>query len=118
MITASLEGVSLHVADLERSVDFYRRIPGAELLEQRPGRYALLRIGGAVLSLLYLPGPARFRMEVETNDLELMYDRLCQAGIEPVNRPKVRSWGETDFRIVDPDGHVMEFGLAHAPAGN
>ena len=41
---ASLEGVSLHVKDVKSSIEFYSRIPGAELVLERPGQFARFKI--------------------------------------------------------------------------
>ena len=112
---ASLEGMTLHVQDLARSLDFYSRIPGANLVVHRPGQFALLQIGKARLGLLQFAQNARFHLEVEAEDLNVMYDHLRAAGIEPESPPKREPWGETDFMVVDPDGNLVEFGLADDP---
>jgi len=39
----TLDGLTLHVTDLERSVDFYRRLPGAHPAIHRPPRFACSR---------------------------------------------------------------------------
>jgi len=41
----SLEGVSLQVADVERSVGFYAKFPGAQLIMHRPGQFAKFKTG-------------------------------------------------------------------------
>ncbi len=73
-----------------RIIDFYSRIPGAKMVVHRPCRYTRFSIGHTQLHLLPLTGRMPFRMEVETDDLEIMYEELCKAGIEPESRPKVR----------------------------
>src|SRR5438105_4186550 len=47
-----LRGLTLHVEDVERSRQYYERIPGAVLELHRPREFALLRIGDAQLGLL------------------------------------------------------------------
>lgn len=115
MNTASLEGLTLHVSDLERSLSFYSRIPGAEVVVHRPGQFALISIGKGRLGLLQRGGTPRFHLEVEADDLDAMYAHLREQGIEPNSPPKVEPWGETDFRVIDPDGNIVEFGLADDP---
>jgi catechol 2,3-dioxygenase-like lactoylglutathione lyase family enzyme len=115
MTTASLEGLTLHVADLNRSLDFYSRIPGAEVVVHRPGQFALLQIGKGRLGLLQKGGAKSFHLEVETPDLDAMYSQLRSAGVEPNSPPKTEPWGETDFMATDPDGNMVEFGLAKDP---
>jgi hypothetical protein len=51
MLEASLEGVTLQVADVERSLEFYRKIPGATVAVHRLGEFALVQIGIGRLGL-------------------------------------------------------------------
>ena len=117
MATASLEGLTLHVADLDRSLAFYSAVPGARVLVHRPGHFALLGIGKARLGLLAHAQELRFHLEVETEDLDAMHAQLRAAGIEPKTPPKTEAWGETDFMVSDPDGNILEFGVPHPPPG-
>ena len=48
--------MTLHVADVERSLDFYKRIPGAIVQQHRPGDSALLHFGEGRLGLLRQAG--------------------------------------------------------------
>lgn len=104
----SLEGVTLHVQDVERSREFYLRIPGVVLERHRPGEFALLRIGQGWLGLLQLRTPG-FHLEVSTPDLDELYASLRQREVEPDGPPRDRGWGERTFVVVDPDGHHIEF---------
>jgi catechol 2,3-dioxygenase-like lactoylglutathione lyase family enzyme len=105
---ASLEGLTFHVLDLERSRDFYERIPGAVLEAHRPGEFALFRIGKSHLGLLQSKS-AGLHLEVNTPDVDRYYDRLLAAGVEPVGAPRDRPWGERTFNVRDPDGNMIEF---------
>ena len=113
METASLEGLTLHVADLDRSLEFYGKIPGARVLHHRPGNFAMLQIGKARLGLLARAQSLGFHLEIETGDLEAMYAQLRAAGIEPKTPPTKKPWGEVDFTVTDPDGNLVEFGEPH-----
>lgn len=113
MVTASLEGLTLHVADLERSVEFYAKIPGARVLTHRPGVFAMVQIGKARVGLLARAQNLGFHLEIETADLDAMYAQLQEAGIEPKTPPTKRPWGEVDFTVADPDGNIVEFGELH-----
>jgi lactoylglutathione lyase len=112
---ASLEGLTLHVDDVERSRDFYARIPGAVEEAHRPGEFALFRIGRARLGLLnrrFLRGDGpRFHVEISTgqNAVDELYEQVRAAGIEPEGPPANRSWGERTFHVKDPDGNLIEF---------
>jgi catechol 2,3-dioxygenase-like lactoylglutathione lyase family enzyme len=112
MSETSLEGLTLHVADLQRSLDFYCSIPGARVLFERPGQFAMLQIGNGRLGLLQ--HGSGFHVEIEAANLDEIYVQVRQAGLEPQSPPTVRPWGERDFLVTDPDGNLIEFGEAHA----
>jgi catechol 2,3-dioxygenase-like lactoylglutathione lyase family enzyme len=111
MEETSLAGLTLHVADLERALAFYKRLPGARVVVHRPDEFAMLRIGHGRLGLLQARLPTPFHLEFESADLGSLYDELRMAGIEPEGPPQEKEWGETDFRIIDPDGNIVEFGV-------
>ena len=113
MVTASLEGLTLHVADLERSLEFYAKVPEARVLTHRPGVFAMVQIGKARVGLLARAQSLGFHLEIETADLDAMYAHLQAAGIEPETPPQKRPWGEVDFTVTDPDGNAVEFGELH-----
>ncbi len=114
MPKASLEGLTLHVENVARSLEFYSKIPGAIVEIGGGGDFAMLRIGTARLSLLGHAQEQRFHMEVEAEDLDAMYQALRSVGIEPDGPPKQEEWGEVDFMVTDPDGNIIEFGLPPA----
>ena len=115
-MNASLEGISLHVADVERSITFYSRIPGAQLVLHRPHEFARFLIGTGSLHLVQLPIQNRFHIELDTEDAGLLYTQLCEAGLTPASPPKHHPWGKIDFRLVDPDGYQLEFGTMDVEA--
>jgi len=104
----SFQGLTLHVQDVERSRDFYLRLPGVVLEHHRPGEFALLRIGDAWLGLIQL-GARGFHLELTTPDLDRLYAHLRRKGLKPSGPPKERSWGERTFLLIDPDGNRIEF---------
>jgi catechol 2,3-dioxygenase-like lactoylglutathione lyase family enzyme len=111
MAQVSLEGLTLHVADLERSLAFYNRLPGAVVEFHKPGLFAMVRIGRGRLGLLQRAA-GRFHIELEVDDLDGFYAEVRHAGIEPKGPPVRHPWGERDFQVVDPDGFVLEFEAA------
>lgn len=106
-VRADLDGLTLHVRDVEQSRQFYRRIPGFKEAAHRPGQFALFQVGAGYLGLLQLPKPG-FHIEVGVSDLDLLHRRLLAAGLEPAGEPRQRSWGERTFNLVDPDGNLLE----------
>ncbi|HEX2618970.1 MAG TPA: VOC family protein [Phototrophicaceae bacterium] len=109
MTQVSLEGLSLMVTDLERSIAFYSALPGAELEMQRPGQFARICFGSGALHLVQLGGKTGFHLEFDTENIEALYEELRGAGFEP-NKPQRHPWGKSDFRVIDPDGNTLEFG--------
>ena len=107
-IEVGFDGLTLHVRDLDRSRDFYRRVPGFQEVGHRPGRISLFQVGDRLLGLLQLPRSSGFHLEVGVSDLDEMHRRLLEAGLEPQSGPLDRPWGERTFNLVDPDGFVME----------
>ncbi len=102
----SLEGLTLHVADIERSLEFYTKIPGARVEMHRLGSFALLSIGTGRLSLLK-DGPTH--LEFDTLSPDKLYQQFKDAGLPVEEPPSLKTWGEYDFTIHDPDGNCLEF---------
>ena len=112
-MTVSLVGLTLHVSDVDRSLEFYRRLPGAAVLFHLPGRFAMLRLGDGRLGLL-ADQKRHFHVELEVSDLETAAQDLRRLGFE-VEGPTRRSWGEQDVLVTDPDGNLLELAVPHAP---
>lgn len=108
MSDVSLAGMTLHVANLERSIEFYLKIPGAALVVNRPGNFAMIKIGENRLGLLQ-HSSGQFHIELETDDLDGLHKTLIGLGID-AKPPTAKPWGEVDFLVVDPDGYTVEFG--------
>lgn len=106
----SLEGVSLCVADVERSFAFYSKLPGAQVIMHRPGYFAKFKIGEGHVQVVGIPPEEKsFHIEMDAPDLQGLYEQLRAAGIEPDGPPTKRSFGRTNFRVHDPDGNILEF---------
>jgi uncharacterized glyoxalase superfamily protein PhnB len=51
-----------------------------------------------------------FHLELEAaGDLETFSRELREAGMDKVKSPTPKKWGEFDFTVRDPDGHLLEF---------
>lgn len=112
MEEASLAGLTLHVRNLDKALEFYRQLPGAKVVVHRPDEFAMLRIGHGRLGLLQAKLPTPFHIEFESSNLGGLYEELRTMGVEPEGPPEERTWGETDFRVIDPDGNIIEFSAA------
>jgi catechol 2,3-dioxygenase-like lactoylglutathione lyase family enzyme len=123
---ATRAGVILAVADVERSVTFYRDALGFEveaLYDDPP--YATLALAGARLSLaeqghaaedrpgvdLEAPadrGKANALLVVEVADAHAEHARLGELGVRFLAEPYEPPWGGCRFFCVDPDGYLVE----------
>ena len=106
----SLVGLTLHVADVDRSLEFYRRLPGATVQFHLPARFALLQLGHGRLGLL-ADQKRPFHVEFEVPDLDAAAAELQALAIE-LDGPTQRQWGERDILVEDPDGNLLEFSAA------
>jgi len=112
-LTNTLGGLTLHVQDIHKSLDFYSRIPGAQVVipirENGDHQFAMVRIGKGRIGLLAGVPHRQFHIEIDTEDLDDMYKSLKNRGFEPEGPPEVRSWGQKDMQLIDPDGYMIEF---------
>lgn len=115
-----IDHVALHVADIERSIAFYRRHFGCEpYFEHRSGRgmrIVYLRLGDTVLELVdRSDGPMTgFHFCFETDDFDGATAELEAAGVpclQPPHATDAREARETGWRRVvfrGPDGESIE----------
>ncbi|PPK68552.1 VOC family protein [Actinokineospora auranticolor] len=120
--------IGLNVTDLERSVEFYRRVFGFEVTATEPGRYAFLGRDGRLLVTLWqqsggefptgLPGLHHLSFQVDTIEevraaevlLKELDVRFAHDGVVP-HREGADSGG---VFFHDPDGIRLEI---YAPTG-
>lgn len=119
-------GAILAVADVERSVAFYRDALGfgVEALYDDPP-YATLTLAGSRLSLAEQGHPADDRpgieltapadpsrasvvLVVEVDDARAEHERLGGLGVRFLAEPYEPPWGGCRFFCVDPDGYLVE----------
>lgn len=122
----SLFEAHLTVADLDRAMAFYERMPGLQFARVFPERgVAFYWIGGRGESMLGLwqvgTTPQRMSLHVafrvELGDLLQAPDRLRAAGVvprdfdgEPAEEPVVLAWmPAASVFFHDPDGNLLEY---------
>ncbi|HEY7693926.1 MAG TPA: VOC family protein [Gaiellaceae bacterium] len=121
-----------HVADVQRSVDFYRRL-GLEVRNshEEAGRLVWAFVtspaanpndAGARLMLAVADGPVDAAQQAVlfycwSADVRALRGELHDAGIAvgEIEHPFYMPAGE--FRVVDPDGYVLLVGQLNAPTG-
>jgi len=120
--------VELFVRDLTAATDFYTRILGFQKCKDTDD-YVSVSHGSVVIGL----GPmdklppthplcrqahdertgVGVELVCEVDDLEAFYNQVAQTGY-PIFEPlQKRSWGATDFRMIDPDGYYIRITQAH-----
>ena len=125
-MSARRAGAILAVADVDRSVAFYRDRIGfdVEALYDDPP-YATLSLAGVRLSLAEQghpaedrpgvamtapadPGRANVVLVVEVEDAHAEHGRLAANGVQFLAEPYEPPWGGCRFFCVDPDGYLVE----------
>jgi len=123
-MTVSLR-IELFPAELDRSIAFYLDALGFTLeKDDRPAGipYVAVRRDEVRIGLLGSPGttgdrrpPFGVEIVLEVDDVVSERNRVVAAGVPLVDDLQRRSWGLTDFRILDPDGYFLRLTERAAP---
>ena len=118
-----MEGLTLTVADVKASVDYYCSNFGFTLEWDAAPQFAMLRMGGAGGSTVGLlswteaekegaakmtPAQARaIHVELSTDHLDELYEALVAKGVQIDVPPHTEAW-ERAMTAFDPDGYSVE----------
>ena len=108
-VAVSLDKFAIHVANVEASMAYYQRIPGAKLVMHQPGHIAIFQLGKNELNLVRLDIKPPFHLEFEVEEVDRLYEEYQQASFPTQGPPEDKPWGERTFYSRDPDGNLMEF---------
>jgi catechol 2,3-dioxygenase-like lactoylglutathione lyase family enzyme len=118
--------VLLYVADVKRSVEFWKQAFGLELaFMSESGEYGALKTGDTTLGFVahrfirdMLPGgfrpaqtdeaPPPFEVALTTDDVAASQERAVAAGARRVMMPTKKPWGQTVAYVRDLDGNLVE----------
>ena len=119
-----LEGLTLRVADVRRSIKFYGTKLGFTIEIDKAPQFAMIRVGGATggtIGLLVHDSDDAFgsksttprqragiHVELTTDHLDALYGQLKGRGVEFFEPPHEEPW-ERSMRVHDPDGYTIEF---------
>ncbi len=117
----------INVSDLERSVAFWEGVVGIPVQSRTeiPGAKEVVlqaEIGGSRIQLAQHDdndgtidmGTAVWKLYVDTDDCQAVYDKAIAAGCESVTPPQqLDRWPVTIAFIKDPDGYLIEFVQNH-----
>ena len=117
----------LNVADIDASLEFYRRAPGFEIVSDpamaAEWRWATIRSGRPELMLAETGSPPALPAGVDAHanttwpvlfyfypdDVRVLHARVVEAGYAP-SEIAVTAYGMREFSLQDPDGHMLGFG--------
>lgn len=116
----------LHVADLQKALDFFTDILGFAVPFRQPG-YAYIHRETVGFRLLETedgatpPGHRRFAYYVDVRDVDALYAELKPKldTLPPgdVHGPADKSYNQRELLVLAPDGELIAFGQAIEPAG-
>lgn len=114
-----LKNPMLIVADIDRSVEFYKKVLGLRVVMDFGANKTLT--GGLVLQteetykdfigsddISY--GGKNFEIYFEEDDFDKFAEKLSHFPVEYVHPVKEHSWGQRVVRFCDPDRHIIEVG--------
>lgn len=123
-IDVQLDGLTLAVSSVKRSMKFYSETLGFAIVVDAAPDFALVRVGGkgggtiGLLALRHAVGGKAQRVtpsmragahvELSTSDLDRLYERLKKRGVEFDGPPHDEPW-ERVACARDPDGYALEF---------
>jgi catechol 2,3-dioxygenase-like lactoylglutathione lyase family enzyme len=106
----NLNQITLPATDIERSVDFYRRLGLRQIVDSPHYARFECPVGEATFSLhrvdTTLTG-SQVVVYFETLHLDAEVARLQAAGVEFTQLPRDEPWLWREARLRDPDGHVL-----------
>jgi catechol 2,3-dioxygenase-like lactoylglutathione lyase family enzyme len=118
-----LEGITLSVASVERSIAFYRDKLGLQVEVDKAPEFGMIRVGGenggtiGLLSMELAGGAAAknwtpeqraaIHVELSTDDLDALYRELTARDVRFHTPPHDEPW-ERCMDLLDPDGYTVE----------
>jgi len=111
----------LHVADLQKALDFFTDILGFTVPFRQPG-YAYVHRETVGFRLLQAedgelgPGSRRFAYYIDVRDVDALYAELKPKldTLPPgdVHGPADKNYGQRELLVLAPDGELIAFGRA------
>jgi catechol 2,3-dioxygenase-like lactoylglutathione lyase family enzyme len=112
--------VALGVRQVDRSVAFYRRHLGFEVLSRMGDDFALLGRDSVTVALVLASTPAVASFAgcyLYVSDVEALHGECERNNVTITSALTTHPWGTRDFVIRDPDGHQIAIGESDKKAG-
>lgn len=123
-IEVQLDGLTLSVASVRRSLKFYGETLGFKVVVDAAPDFGMVRVGGkggrtiGLLALKWAVGGrtkrvtpamrAGMHLELSTGNLDALYEKLRARGVDFDGPPHDEPW-ERMASARDPDGYTLEF---------
>ena len=115
----ALSAVTLATRDRGRAIAFYRSLGFRMLYGGPDAPLTSFAVGTSYLNLVPAPPQSQPPGDVNSvwwgrvifyvSDVDAMYARTQELGLEPHAPPQDAEWGERYFHVTDPDGHELSF---------
>ena len=110
----SINAITLRTADMAASVGFYAALGFRMTYGGDGAPFSTLRSGECYVNLIAVGSPAEAetgwgRVIFHVDDVDALYQRAIDAGLQPQAEPRDAPWGERMFPIFDPAGHDLSF---------
>lgn len=113
----------IFVKDIEASRRFYEGLLGQEVeMDFGPnvgfvGGFAIWQVDHACQIIFERApdetgslGRENCELYFEADDLDTLHAQLSDAGVQFAHPLREQPWGQREFRVYDPDGHIVEIG--------
>lgn len=109
----SISALTLATHDMERSVRFYRALGFQLHYGGETESFTSFTVGSSYLNIVKAADERAWswwgRAIFYVSDVDALFARAEQHGLQPQFAPRDASWGERYFHLTDPDGHELSF---------
>ncbi|SEP04178.1 VOC family protein [Aquisalimonas asiatica] len=110
-VLEAISAVTVFTADMAAAVAFYQRLGFEMRYGGADATFTSFHVGPGYLNLMAGSPPAALwgRIIIHVSDVDAMYRRVREAGLQPEAEPSDAFWGERYFHLQDPDGNELSF---------
>lgn len=109
----SISAITLATSDMARSVRFYRALGFGLNYGGEEAAFTSFNVGSSYLNVCAASPEWKSawwgRVIFHVSDVDAVYARAVEHGLNPQFAPRDASWGERYFHLTDPDGHELSF---------